>query len=118
MQALAAAELLEDLQVVAGATLLGRQLLDEALQGAADADQRHRLARLVEDDGQAGVLGADLAQDVLGERGHLLHGERGELPYLPGRHVAPRGAEGGPGLRRRVADGAAVRGVADIGGTG
>lgn len=79
LQHLAAAELLEDLQLApVRPVFLHHEVTHEVLQRLADADQGHGLARFVDDERQAGVLLADLAQDGLGERGHLGHGQGGE----------------------------------------
>ncbi len=105
VEALAAAELLEDARRYGRPALGGLQVLDEDLDGTPDADQGHRLARLVQNQGQLGVLAADLPQDLLGERGRLGHGDRRELPYFQARYVVPRRA-GGHGRRtggRRLA---------------
>lgn len=52
MQALAAAELLEDGRMGARTVLrVGELELHEALDGSADADERHGLAGLVEHEG-------------------------------------------------------------------
>ena len=96
VQAFTAAELLEDARRDRRAALRLLQVLDEDLDGPADADQGHRLTRLVEDDGQVRVLAADLAQDLLGERGRLGHGEGGEPADLETGDVVP-GRTGGDG---------------------
>lgn len=97
VQALAAAELLEDLGVHAGAALGGLQVLHEDLDGAPDADQRHGLARVVEEDGQLRVLVPDLLKDLLGEHRRLGHRERRELAHLEPGDVPPgRARRNGP----------------------
>ncbi len=94
MQALAAAELLEDLGVDARAALGGLQVLDEHLDGPPDPDQCHRLAGVVEHDGQMGIFVTYFLEDLLGEYGRLGHGECRELADLEARHVVPGGADG------------------------
>ncbi|CAM5696446.1 hypothetical protein SCALM49S_06508 [Streptomyces californicus] len=76
----------------------GGEVADEALDGAADADQGQRFTGLVLDQVQIGVLPADLEEDRVGEfrrlgPGDLLEAvEVGAGDVLPGR--AGHGAAG------------------------
>ena len=56
--------------------------------------ERHRLAGVVEHDGQMGIFVTYLLEDLLGEYGRLGHGERRELAHLEARHVMPGRAHG------------------------
>lgn len=78
----------------ARAPLGGLQVLDEHLDGPPDPDQRHRLAGVVEHDGQMGIFMTYFLEDLLGEYGRLCHGERRELADLEARHVVPGRAHG------------------------
>lgn len=58
------------------------QVLHEHLDGTADTDESHRFARVVEHDGEFGVLPLDLTHDLFGESGRLGHGRLGEPVHL------------------------------------
>lgn len=74
------------------------EVVDEAFDGAADADERQRLPGLVLDQVQIGIFLANLVQDRLSELGGLGPGDRLETVELrPGDVLPGRAGHGAAG---------------------